>query len=140
MSPPEVHLWVVLRGKAQDGLRFRRQHPMGPYILDFYCAAAALAVEVDGDHHGIGDQPAHDARRDLWLAERGVKTLRVAARDIRDNLDGVVEAVIFAAREKRPAPPPPGPPVFAGHGASARRRPPRRSSRTAAEATKALHH
>jgi very-short-patch-repair endonuclease len=98
MTPPELRLWAVLRAKAQDGLRFRRQHPLGPYILDFYCHKARLAVEVDGEGHGFGDQPQRDERRDRWLAQRGVRTLRIAAVDVRDNLDGVVDAVVLAAR------------------------------------------
>jgi very-short-patch-repair endonuclease len=65
MTPPELRLWVALRGRAADGLRFRRQHPLGPYILDFYCDVAKLAVEVDGEGHWLGDQPSRDDRRDL---------------------------------------------------------------------------
>jgi very-short-patch-repair endonuclease len=90
LTPPEARLWVALRGKALGDARFRRQHPLGPYILDFYCPALKLAVEVDGEGHGHPDQAAHDARRDEWLMGQGVKTLRVAAIEVRDNLDGVM--------------------------------------------------
>jgi very-short-patch-repair endonuclease len=98
MTPPELRLWSALRRKSQLGLRFRRQHPLGPYILDFYCDAASLAVEVDGEGHGFGDRPRRDAIRDQWLLERGVRTLRIAAVDVRDNLDGVVEMIVLSAR------------------------------------------
>ncbi|WP_204270871.1 DUF559 domain-containing protein, partial [Escherichia coli] len=56
--------------------RFRKQHAAGPYVLDFYCAPAMLAIEVDGEAHARGDRPARDATRDAWLAEQGVKVLR----------------------------------------------------------------
>jgi very-short-patch-repair endonuclease len=96
MTPPELRLWLALRGKALGGFRFRRQCPVGPYVLDFYCPQAGLAVEVDGENHGLGDQPARDARRDAWIAGRGIRTLRFQAIDIRDNLDGVVRTVAAA--------------------------------------------
>jgi len=57
MTPPEARLGVALRGKALEGWRFRRQHPIGPYVLDFYCDRARLAVEVDGQAHWIGSKP-----------------------------------------------------------------------------------
>jgi very-short-patch-repair endonuclease len=98
MTPPELRLWGVLRGDTLGGPRFRRQHPMGPYILDFYCPAAKLAIEVDGEGHGHPDQAGHDLRRDRWLAEQGVRMLRVAAVDVRDSLDGVVADVMAAIR------------------------------------------
>ena len=61
LTPPEARLWVHLRRRALDGLKFRRQHPAGVYVLDFYCAEAMLAVEVDGEsHEGRGE---YDARR-----------------------------------------------------------------------------
>ena len=100
MTPPELRLWAVLRGRAVDGLRFRRQHPIGPFILDFYCDSIKLAVEVDGDQHGIGDHPRRDARRDRWLANHGVETLRIPAIEVRDNLEGVVIAIKLAAEER----------------------------------------
>ncbi|MEJ0064477.1 MAG: endonuclease domain-containing protein [Caulobacteraceae bacterium] len=67
LTPPEARLWQALRGRALDGLKFRRQHPIGPFILDFYCVSARLAVEVDGSVHTLGDNPARDDSRDLWL-------------------------------------------------------------------------
>ena len=67
MSLPEVLLWDCLRARRLHGLRFRRQHPVGPYVLDFYHAEARLAVEVDGAHHDLPGQMSHDLRRDVWL-------------------------------------------------------------------------
>jgi very-short-patch-repair endonuclease len=100
MTPPEVALWDALRRGAQAGLRFRRQHPLGPFVLDFYCARAKLAVEFDSEIHGMGDHPRRDARRDRWVAEQGVATMRVGAVDVRDNLDGVVRTIVEVARER----------------------------------------
>jgi very-short-patch-repair endonuclease len=93
MTPPELRLWLALRGKARGGFRFRRQCPVGPYVLDFYCPKASLAVEIDGESHGLGDQPVRDERRDAWIAARGIRTLRFQALDARDNLDGVVRTI-----------------------------------------------
>ena len=105
MSLPEVLLWQQLRGR--DGEKWRKQHPAGPYVLDFYCDAARLCVEVDGEAHGCGTAPATDARRDAWLAAQGVATLRVPAAEVLHNLEGVLvgigEAVAERLREIRGA-------------------------------------
>jgi very-short-patch-repair endonuclease len=77
LTGPEVGLWVRLRNGQLGGFRFRRQHPIGPYILDFYCPEVRLAVEIDGPVHSDPDQIRHDARRDEWLAMRGVRVLRI---------------------------------------------------------------
>ncbi len=101
MTPPEARLWVCLRGKRLAGLKFRRQHPIGPYILDFFCAEARLAVEVDGESHADPDQSSHDRRRTAWLRERGLRVVRLAAEDVRVSLDGVVDYIRRTARERR---------------------------------------
>ena len=93
MSPAELRLWLELR-KEPGGHYFRREHPAGAYRLDFYCAKAKLCIEVDGEAHGFGDRSVRDARRDAWLAERGVRTLRVPAREVFNNLEGVVAHVL----------------------------------------------
>ena len=98
MTPPEARLWVALRRKALEGWRFRRQHPLGPYVLDFYCDHVRLAVEVDGQMHWVGDNQARDRRRDAWLAERGVRTLRLAASLVRDDLDTALRTIDHWAR------------------------------------------
>ena len=76
MTPAEVVLWQTLRG-SRLGYKIRRQHPFGPYVLDFYCAAAKLAIEVDGSVHATEPQSAHDHSRDRYLIRHGVRTLRV---------------------------------------------------------------
>jgi very-short-patch-repair endonuclease len=96
---PEGILWRHLRGRQLGGLFFRRQHPIGPYILDFYCSAARLALEIDGAVHEQPDQMAHDRYRDYWLRQRGIRILRFAAADIlRDEaLAGVLAAIAEAS-------------------------------------------
>ncbi|MET3473133.1 very-short-patch-repair endonuclease [Novosphingobium sp. 1529] len=81
MSLPEVLLWQALR-RRQGGVKLRRQHPIGPYILDFWCSAARLAIEVDGKAHDMGDRAQHDMRRDAWLATQGVEVLRLPAVEV----------------------------------------------------------
>lgn len=114
MSLPEVVLWQALRRGRLAGLRFRRQHPIGPYILDFYCAAARLAVEVDGLAHDTADQAQHDECRRAWLAARGMTVLRVTAADVlRDEtlepfLVAIEEAAAPSGARRAPPPPPAG--------------------------------
>jgi very-short-patch-repair endonuclease len=74
LTRSENHLWCALRAGGLQGLKFRKQHPIGPYILDFYCSAARLAVEIDGATHETPEAMAHDARRDAWVARQGVET------------------------------------------------------------------
>ncbi|CAL1689947.1 putative protein [Brevundimonas subvibrioides] len=93
LTPPEARLWVRLKGDRLGGLGFRKQHPIGPYILDFYCAAAKLAVEVDGASHGTDERAAHDKRRTAWLGGKGIRVVRIAARAVKDELDGVLEFI-----------------------------------------------
>jgi very-short-patch-repair endonuclease len=93
MDLPEVLLWNQLRRRQLEGLHFRRQHPFGPFILDFYCDAAKLAVEVDGYSHDVGDRPERDLRRDRWLADRGVRTLRIPAREVLNDMDGALATI-----------------------------------------------
>lgn len=97
LTPPERALWVRLRARGEGQPVFRRQHPLGLYILDFYCAKARLAVEVDGQGHDMGDRPAHDAHRDAYLAGEGVRVMRYRATDVMDDPDGVAQAIIDAA-------------------------------------------
>jgi len=112
MTLPELLLWRQLR-RRQTGYRWRKQHPVGPYTLDFYCDAAKLCVEVDGEAHGRGDRPAQDERRNAWLAENGIETLRIPAVEVLRNLDGVLGQIVEHARKRAPlhqpsaGPPPP---------------------------------
>ena len=95
MSPAEVALWQILRTRPA-GLKFRHQHPAGPFVLDFYCAAKKLDVEIDGDSHEMGDNPARDERRDAWLRAKGYRILRIPAVEAFENAEGVVAHILNA--------------------------------------------
>jgi len=86
----EMKLWQKLRNR-QLGVDFRRQHPAGPFVLDFYAPALRLAIECDGGQHAQAE--AKDRQRDAWLAERGVIVLRFWNSDVVENLSGVVETI-----------------------------------------------
>ncbi|MDP1914233.1 MAG: endonuclease domain-containing protein [Brevundimonas sp.] len=90
LTLPEVLVWQALRGGRLVGRRFRRQHPVGPYILDFYCDELQLAVEIDGHSHDHPDRIAHDQRRTGWLNRQGVQMIRLAARDVLADMDGAL--------------------------------------------------
>lgn len=95
MPRSEALLWSYIRKRALNGARFRRQHPIGPYIADFACVAAKLVVEVDGHTHWTPEQLEHDARRTKYFANRGWRVLRVTSGDVYDNLSGVWETIAF---------------------------------------------
>ena len=99
MSLPEVLLWRGLRRLGLEGLRFRRQHPFGPYILDFYCAEARLAVQVDGQSHYVDDRRERDARRDAWLERSGVGVLRLPASTVLRDMDSALLTILASARQ-----------------------------------------
>ncbi|WP_294329111.1 endonuclease domain-containing protein [uncultured Sphingomonas sp.] len=124
MTPPEIALWLALR-KNDAGLRFRKQHPAGAYILDFYCAPAMLAIEVDGQAHAFGDRPERDATRDAWLKAQGVRVLRYTAADVLRHTDSAVRQILAIAIDRRaklqaarrpPPPSPSAPPPPGGEG------------------------
>jgi very-short-patch-repair endonuclease len=123
MSLPEILLWQVLRGRPA-GLKFRRQHPTGPYDLDFYCNDARLAIEVDGQAHERGDRPERDAARDRWLGEKGIETMRIPAAEVLADLEAVIRGVIAEAIGRLPSSSPSSPrgggppPTGGGGGAS----------------------
>ncbi len=104
MSLPELMLWNAIRRGQLDGLKFRRQHPVGPFVLDFFCASARLAVEVDGGQHYTEDRPEKDASRDRWLARHGIMTLRIPASWVLVSIDSAVSAI----RQQLTHLPPPG--------------------------------
>ncbi|MFQ6057829.1 MAG: DUF559 domain-containing protein, partial [Anaerolineae bacterium] len=100
MTPPERKLWQALRRQAL-GVKFRRQHPIGPYIADFYSREAQLVVEVDGaTAHDTPEAQAHDEARDAFMRSLGLRVLRVPAREVQRNLPGVVEAIRAACEEQ----------------------------------------
>ncbi len=97
MTDPEVMLWSRLRGRGLDKPTFRRQHPFGSIVLDFYCPAARLAVEVDGSTHWDAAAQAKDEARDRWLIGQAVQVLRIPASTVYHDLGGVTDRVILQA-------------------------------------------
>ena len=111
MSLPEVLLWQRLRG-SPGGVSFRKQHPIDPYVVDFYCSSSRLVIEVDGEAQDRGDRPEHDERREASLRERGFRILRITAREVLRDPDGAAAVIVAAAasplhhRAARGGPPP----------------------------------
>lgn len=95
MTLPEGLLWQELR-KRPGGYKFRRQHPLGGRIVDFYCAAAKLVVEVDGVAHDMGERPRRDGRRDQELQQLGFRTLRIPAAVVLREPEVAVRGIVAA--------------------------------------------
>ena len=93
MSPPEVLLWDRLRG-SKLGFKVRRQHPIGPYVADFFVRDAGLVIEIDGGAHDFGDRPSRDAARNRFMDERSYRVIRILASDVMQNLDGVLRFIV----------------------------------------------
>jgi very-short-patch-repair endonuclease len=90
-NEPEQLLWTALRNGQIGGLKFRRQHPAGPYVVDFFCHSAALVVELDGMSHE--DKAARDAERTKYLEAQGLRVLRVTNTDAMRDLDAVTREI-----------------------------------------------
>jgi very-short-patch-repair endonuclease len=114
MSLPEVLLWKQLR-KRPKGLKFRKQFPFGDMTVDFACLECRLVIEVDGEGHSFGDQPRRDAARDAVLGREGFRVMRIAARDVLNDMDAVLLWIVMACSEVGPL-----------HRAASRRGPPPR--------------
>jgi very-short-patch-repair endonuclease len=101
-SEAEQTLWRLLRQKQLNGLRFRRQFPLGPYFADFVCLPVRLVIEVDGSQHGEASQVAHDIRRTAWLNRNNFRVIRFWASEVMTNTDAVMEGIEAALREPLP--------------------------------------
>ena len=93
LSLPEALLWRLLKG-SPEGVHFRSQHPVGDYILDFYCAKAKVAFEIDGIAHNMGDRPERDAVRHAWLQEQGIEVVRIPAIEVLKSPEAVAESLV----------------------------------------------
>lgn len=120
MTMPERLLWRALRQRP-NGLKFRRQHPVGPYVVDFCCLTSRLAIEIDGVAHDMAGRAARDGIRARFLQENGYTVLRVSARRVLADVTGTAEAIVArvasgdAARGGNPLHrPADGPPPRAG--------------------------
>ena len=100
LTPPEAKVWQAVRNR-QVGFKIRRQHVIGRFIADFYCAESMLVIEIDGDVHGDPDQAGYDEARTAWLEERGYRVLRIQAREVEKDLGAVVQAICGACEARR---------------------------------------
>ena len=89
MTDVERKLWARLRDAQLDGYKFRRQHPLGSYVLDFFCESERLAVELDGGQHA--DNKEKDDLRNAWLVARGCRVIRFWNHEVLENIEGVLE-------------------------------------------------
>ena len=103
MTDAEFVLWSHLRRNA-TGVKFRRQHPFGPYVLDFYAQRAHLVVEVDGGQHYTAEGVARDAERTRYLEGAGLQVLRFSDHEVLVETDAVLEAIWEATRGYDPSP------------------------------------
>ena len=101
MTEAELRLWTGLRGRALEGLKFRRQVPIGPFIVDFFCPAHRLIVEIDGGQHFEDEGIEADARRTAWLQALGYCVLRFTNPDVLTNLEGVCQTILAATADTR---------------------------------------
>ncbi len=118
MTEAEVVLWTMLRRRSLNGFKFRRQHPIGPFIADFACVSERLVVEVDGATHWTDEELAHDARRMDFLERNDWRVVRVTNLDVFENLDGVWLAIMHWLPP--PAASPPASPASGGRNRSER--------------------
>ena len=93
MSLPEAMLWRLLR-RSPGGVKFRRQHAIGPFVADFYCPAAKLVIEIDGASHDMGDRPTRDDERGAYLKSLGLEVTRIPARDVLKDARAVADALV----------------------------------------------
>ena len=97
----ETRLWSRLRNRQIANLKFRRQHPFGNRVVDFFCEGAKLAIELDGSGHLSYRGQTSDLDREIDLYEKGIRVLRFQNTDVFNNLDGVLNAIIYAVDPER---------------------------------------
>jgi len=118
MTGAERKLWSKLRGAQLDGHSFRRQHPIGSYVVDFWCADARLVVEVDGGQHGFGTNVRQDAMRTQMLEGQGIKVIRFWNNDVLQNISGVWDVIAQEICERVLSTPTPTLPLSGGGSAA----------------------
>ncbi|WKL57208.1 DUF559 domain-containing protein [Asticcacaulis sp. ZE23SCel15] len=100
MSLPEMLIWGRIRVRQKGLPQFRRQHPLGIYVADFYCAQAKLVIEIDGMAHRANDRVRKDDIRDSWMTDQGLMTLRISAVDVLKDPDEVADGIYRLATER----------------------------------------
>ena len=96
----EATLWLSLKNKQLEGRKFRRQHSVGPYIIDFYCATEKLAIELDGEYHFTDAGFAHDERRTNYLKKFGIRVIRFENCEVFESTEEVLEKIREALESK----------------------------------------
>lgn len=99
-TPAEQQLWSMLKHSNLGGFKFRRQHSVGPYILDFYCPAEKLAIELDGDSHFSEEAVVYDRERTAYLNVLGIRVLRFWNTDVYENIEAVCERILAEVKER----------------------------------------
>ncbi|MBW4462669.1 MAG: endonuclease domain-containing protein [Nodosilinea sp. WJT8-NPBG4] len=102
LTPAETRLWKALRGRQLNGLRFRCQHPVGRFIVDFYCPSCELVIEVDGDIHNQQEAKTYDRARTEHLQNFGYRVLRFSNAEVVDNLAVVLNRIAQVAESHPP--------------------------------------
>ena len=97
-------MWHALRNRKQDGLKFRREHPIGGYVADFYCSEHHLIIEIDGDVHDDPSRKANDRIRQEHLEKAGNRVIRVTVEEVNINIDAVIEKIVNACKGPHPSP------------------------------------
>jgi len=105
LTPAEGRLWQALRARRLDGLKFRRQQPLGPFVLDFFCPSCSLVVELDGSAHDTQEQQLRDAGRAHQLATFGLQVIRFRNEEVMGDLPSVLARIRLAAGTKSTSPP-----------------------------------
>ena len=93
MTPAEKRMWTALRRRQIGGKKFRRQHSIGPYIVDFFCMEERLAIEIDGSIHDDPLRAAYDVERQQFLEAHGIRVVRFSNKQIRDSLDEILDVI-----------------------------------------------
>ena len=101
MTLPEALLWRLLKGKPM-GVKFRKQHPIGEFVVDFYCAEKRLGIEIDGMAHDMGCNPNRDVRRDAAINKMGIKIVRIAASEVLRDVDATADAIVRLCADTPP--------------------------------------
>jgi very-short-patch-repair endonuclease len=96
MTPQERTLWQRLRGQQVYGLRFRRQHPIHHFVVDFFCYRHKLVVEIDGHSHAEPEQQVYDQARTEWLTQHGLQVIRFTNHDVDTSIEGVLQEIARA--------------------------------------------
>jgi very-short-patch-repair endonuclease len=104
MTPAEFRLWTTLRDRRFNGLKFRRQVPIGPYIADFFCPELRLIVEVDGGQHGLRQEVLADQARTAWFEDRGYRVLRFSNRDVLRVAAAICDVIAARISIDQPSP------------------------------------